>query len=233
MRAEGGRVALLDAHLDRLAGASAALDLSPMPSRGEARSAVAAALAAAGDGPRRVRLTATPRPTLLVEVTPEEPLPAAPRAVRAATARGAWSPGNADAEYKSLCYAPARRAQRLATGAGADHALLLDAAGRLGEAAMCNAFCALGDEVVTAPVTGLLPGIARARVLEAVRVREQAPSEAAWRAAAEIVLTNAVAGALAVVEVDGAPVGDGRPGALAHRLHGILRDALGAAAEPG
>ena len=39
---------------------------------------------------------------------------------------------------------------------------------------------------------------------------------------------HALAGAMAVVEVDGRPVGDGRPGPLAHDLHRILRDALGA-----
>lgn len=227
MRAGDGRVPLLERHLDRLAEAARALDLSPMPGREEARAAVAAAVAAMGGGPCRVRLTATPRPTLLVEAAPEEPLPASPPAVRAISVRGAWSPGNAGAEYKSLSYAGPRRAQREAVAAGVDHALMLDATGRLGEAALCNAFCAVGDQVVTAPTTGLLRGIARARVLESVAVREEAPSEEAWRAAHEIVLTNAVAGALAVVEVDGRAVGDGRPGPLARDLHRILRGALG------
>lgn len=233
MRAEGGRAPLLERHLDRLAEAARALDLAPMPSRGQARAAVAATLAAIGEGPCRVRLTATPRPTLLVEAAPEEPLPVGPRAVRAVSVRGAWWPADAGAEYKSLSYARPRRAQRVAAAAGADHALMLDAAGRLGEAALCNAFCAVGDEVITAPAEGLVRGIARARVLESLPVREEAPSEEAWRGAREIVLTNAVAGALAVVEVDGAAVGAGRPGPLAHDLHRILRDLLGAGAGRG
>ena len=231
MRAEGGRVPLLERHLDRLAEAAGALDLSPMPGREQARAAVAATLAAIGGGPCRVRLTATPRPTLLVEAAPDEPLSASPPPVRAISVRGAWSPENAGAEYKSLSYAGPRRAQRRATAAGAGHALMLDAAGRLGEAALCNAFCAVGDEVVTAPAAGLVRGIARARVLESAPVREEALSEDAWRGAREIVLTNAVAGALAVVDVDGAAVGDGRPGPLAHHLHRILRGALGGGAE--
>lgn len=227
MRAGDGRVPLLERHLDRLAEAARALDLSPMPGREEARAAVEETVAAMGGAPCRVRLTATPRPTLLVEAAPGEPLPAGPPAVRAISVRGAWSPGNAGAEYKSLSYAGPRRAQRAAVAAGVDHALMLDATGRLGEAALCNAFCAVGDEVVTAPATGLLRGIARARVLESVEVREEAPSEGVWRDATEIVLTNAVAGALAVVEVDGRAVGDGRPGPLARDLHRILRGALG------
>ena len=231
MRAERGRVALLERHLDRLAEGARALDLSPMPGREGARAAVAATLAAMGEGPCRVRLTATPRPTLLVEAAPEEALDESPRAVRAISLRGAWAPGNAGAEYKSLSYAGPRRAQRAAAAAGADHALLLDADGRLGEAALCNAFCAVGDEVVTAPAAGLLRGIARAQVLESVPARQEALAEDAWRPAREIVLTNAVAGAMAVVEVDGRAVGDGRPGRLAHDLHRILRDALGACGE--
>jgi branched-chain amino acid aminotransferase len=233
MRAESGRVALLERHLDRLAEAARALDLSPMPDREQARAAVEAALGAMGEGPCRVRLTATPRPTLLVEAAPEESLDERPRAVRAISVRGAWSPGNAGAEYKTLSYAGPRRAQRAAAAAGADQALMLDAAGRLGEAALCNAFCALGDEVVTAPATGLLRGIARALVLESTPVRQDALSEDAWRGAREIVLTNAVAGALAVVEVDGRAVGDGRPGPVARDLHRILRAALGAGAGSG
>ena len=230
MRAERGRVALLERHLDRLAEAAAALDLSSMPGREQARTAVAATLAAIGGGPCRVRLTATPRPTLLVEAAPEQPLSATPPAVRAISVRGAWCPGDAGAEYKSLSYAGPRRAQRRAAAAGAGHALMLDASGRLGEAALCNAFCAVDGEVLTAPAAGLVRGIARALVLESVPVRQEAPSEDDWRGAREIVLTNAVAGALAVVEVDGAPVGDGQPGPLAHDLHRILRGALGAGA---
>ncbi|HSJ73962.1 MAG TPA: hypothetical protein VK904_06565, partial [Miltoncostaeaceae bacterium] len=60
-----------------------------------------------------------------------------------------------------------------------------------------------------------------------VGAREEALDEAAWRGAREIVLTNAVAGALAVVAVDGAPVGDGRPGALARAIATALRAAWG------
>ena len=42
------------------------------------------------------------------------------------------------------------------------------------------------------------------------------------RGAREIVVANAVRGARAVVRLDGAPVGDGRPGAWARRLDSAL-----------
>jgi branched-chain amino acid aminotransferase len=227
MRAEGGRVALLERHLDRVAASAEALAMAPMPSRQAMRSAVAEALAASGADPARVRLTATPRPTLLVEAWPAEPLPAEPPAMSAISVRGAWLPGNRLAEHKTLSYAGHRAAQRRAEAAGADHALLLDADGRLGEAALANAIVALDDGAATAPARGLLAGVSREIAVAAVGAREEALPEEAWRGAREIVLTNAVRGAMAVVEVDGAPVGDGHVGALARSIASALRAAWG------
>jgi len=225
MRAEGGRVALLGLHLARLSASATTLGLDPMPSDDAMRAAVAAALAAFGDGPARVRLTATPRPTLLVEVAPAAPLGDGPAAGRAITVAGGWIPDNRLAEHKTLSYAAHRLSQRRAEAAGADHARLLDREGRLGEAALASVFCAVADGVVTAPVTGLLPGIARSVGLAATGAREEALPEAGWRGAREIVAVNAVRGAMAIVEIDGAPVGDARPGALARDLFAALRAA--------
>lgn len=228
MRAEKGRIALLQRHLARLHESAHALGLAPMPAAGEIERAVGAVLAAAPPGPGRVRLSATPRPTLLVEWVPEEPLPPGPPALRAISLAGAWSPGDAFARHKSLSYGRLRAAARRAEAAGADHALLLDDAGRLGEAAVASVVVAAGGALATAPADGLLPGIARAVVMEGVPVRERALAEDDWRAADELVVVNAVRGAAALVEVDGTPVGDGRPGPAAARLHAILREALGA-----
>jgi len=227
MRAERGRVGLLERHLDRLLASAAALGLAPMPSRERMREGAAAVVAALGAPSARVRLTASPRPTVLVEATPEAAPSPEPPAVRAVALAGAWCPGDRIAEHKTLSFAGHRLAQRRAEEAGADHVLLLDAEGRLGQAALANAFCAVGGEVVTAPARGLLGGVARAVAMAAVPVREEALPGPRWRAADEIVLTNAVAGALAVVAVDGAVVGDGRPGPLARRLGVALAQAWG------
>lgn len=227
MRAERGRVALLERHLDRLLASAATLGLAPMPTRDRMREAVAEAVAALGVPSARVRLTATPRPTLLVEATPEDPAPADPPAARAVALMGAWCPDSLIAEHKTLSYAGHRLAQRRAGEAGADHALLLDGQGRLGEAAVANVFCAVDGEVVTAPARGLLAGVSRGVAMEAAAVREEALPGPRWRGADEIVLTNAIRGAVAVVAVDGAVVGDGRPGPLARRLGIALREAWG------
>jgi len=226
MRAERGHVPLLGRHLDRLARSTRTLGLAPMPSVSAMEDAVETVVAALGAGPARIRLTVTPRPTLLVEGASAEPLAADPPATHAISQRGAWQPGLMLAQHKSLSYAGFRRAQREAERAGAQHALLLDDAGRLGEAATTSVFCAVGDRLTTAPATGLLPGVARALVLEGLATAEQVCDETAWRRADEIVLTNALRGAVAVVAVDGVPVGAGAPGPVARSIHELLRSAL-------
>ncbi|WP_217922604.1 aminotransferase class IV [Miltoncostaea oceani] len=218
MRAVDGRVPLRDRHLARLEASAAALGLSPMPSAAEAAAAVDAALAAFGPGPARVRLTATPRPTLLVEVVADDPHPAAPSAVTAVTVVGAWLPGDATAEHKTLSYLRHRGSQRRAEAAGADHALLLDDRGRVGEAALASVVWADADGLATAPVRGLLPGVARAVVMESLDVREEALDLRRRDGAAEVVLVNAVRGAMAVVAIDGRAVGSGAPGPWARRI---------------
>ena len=230
MRAADGRVPLLDHHLRRLRASSAALGLELIAGDAELREAVAGALGAHGGGPARVRLTVTPRPTVLVEVTPEVDAPGdLPGEGAAIALPGAWLPGNRIAEHKTLSHASWRLAQRRAEAAGADHALLLDREGRMGEAAVASVFCALGGEVVTAPVDGLLPGVARTIGLAATGARERAAEEVEWRSGREIVVVNAVRGATAITAVDGAPVGDGTPGPLAR----ALAEALAEAAAPG
>jgi branched-chain amino acid aminotransferase len=227
MRADGGRVPWLERHLDRLERSAAALGLAPMPERDAVREGVERALAAAAAPSARVRVTLSPRPTLLVEVTPEPAHPPLAPEARAIAIHGAWLPGHRLAEHKTLSYGAYRRAQALAAAAGVEHALLLDGAGRLGEAAVGNAFAVLHGAVVSAPVQGLLPGVARGIVLELAPVREEALEEPVWRAADELFLTNAVAGVIPVVAVDGRPIGAGRPGPVTRDLADAVRARAG------
>lgn len=81
----------------------------------------------------------------------------------------------------------------------------------------------LHGAVVTAPVRGLLPGVARGVVLELTPVREEALEEPVWRTADELFLTNAVAGVIPVVAVDGRSVGAGRPGPVTRDLADAVR----------
>ena len=207
MRGDGGTIPLLARHLRRLERSIAALDLAPMPGLDAVRDAAEAVAAALPAGPARIRVTVTPRPTLLVEGD----LLAGNQPGRLAVAafRGLWQPGRAIAEHKTLSFIGWRDSQRRATAAGADTALLLDADGGLGEASTANVFCVFGGELVTPPVRGILPGVVRELVLELTAAREEHLDEAVWRAADEMFLTSGVRGVAGVATCDGRVIGDG------------------------
>ena len=78
----------------------------------------------------------------------------------------------------------------------------------------------------------LLPGTTRSLVEELADAhdidRASVPvSEAQLRSAEEIWLSAATRGVVAVTRLDGQPVGDGRPGALWHRMHALIESYWG------
>lgn len=222
MRAENGQVAMLERHLARLSASITALALDPIPTDADIRAGVDAVVAQLDDAPHRVRITVTTRPTLLVEATPYEPGdPDAGVAVVALP--DTWWPHDEIREHKTLSYAEHRLAHRRAVAAGADHALLIDDQGRLGESDAANVFVVIDGTLVTAPIEGLLGGVTRDLLLE-VAAAEGIPvevrhiSEPEWRGADEVLLSNGLAGVTPVLTIDGVPVGDGTPGPMAARL---------------
>jgi branched-subunit amino acid aminotransferase/4-amino-4-deoxychorismate lyase len=116
-------------------------------------------------------------------------------------------------------------ARDAARRAGADEALLLDAAGRLVEGARTSAIVVdAAGRAATPPLElGGVAGIAREVLLERIPELEQRiVLEPQLRTAREIVVANAVRGARALVRLDAAEVGDARPGPWARRLDAAL-----------
>jgi branched-subunit amino acid aminotransferase/4-amino-4-deoxychorismate lyase len=118
-------------------------------------------------------------------------------------------------------------AREQAVRAGADEALLFDGEGFLIEGARSNFVLALGDGRLATPSLrrGGVAGVAREILLE--RLSEIAEAELHRRTLGEVrelIAVNAVRGARPVVELDGRPVGEGRPGPAAQ----LLREALAA-----
>jgi branched-chain amino acid aminotransferase len=221
MRGEGGHVPLINRHMARLQASITALGLAPAPSEAEVRRAVQAVMAEVDGGVHRVRVTVTTRPTLLVEATAYEPDPAPGVTVTALV--GTWWAGDEIREHKTLSYAGHRMAQRRAATLGADHALLLDDLGQLGEADAANVFVVMNGTLVTPPVEGILGGVTRDVLMEAaeaegipVEVRHLA--EAEWRNCDEMFLSNGLAGVTPVLAIDGAPVRAGHAGPITDRL---------------
>ncbi len=116
-----------------------------------------------------------------------------------------------------------------ALDAGAAEAILLRD-GLATEGAASNLFV-VREGVLLTPPKGprLLPGITRDLVLELavandLPCREEDITESALRQADEIWITSSTREILPVTELDGVIVGDGRPGPLYHRLHGLYQD---------
>jgi branched-chain amino acid aminotransferase len=106
--------------------------------------------------------------------------------------------------------------------AGADSAVLVDAAGNLVEGPGFNIFARCGDRVIT-PARGVLEGVTRATVLELLaaeklRVAVEALPAAIAQAADEVFITSTAGGVMPVTRISDQRIGDGIPGALTTRL---------------
>lgn len=116
-------------------------------------------------------------------------------------------------------------ARQAAQSAGADEAILIDAAQQLVEGARSNLFCVLRDGTLATPPidSGAVAGIARAVCLERLpEIRERMISLAELPHISELIAANAVRGARPITELDGKPVGSGAPGPWSERLADVL-----------
>jgi 4-amino-4-deoxychorismate lyase len=130
---------------------------------------------------------------------------------------------------KSISYATNMAAQRTARAAGADDAVLVGLGGELLEAPTANLWWRSGHTLFTPSLDlGILAGITRAvlgelapalglKVLEGVYTAED------LAAADEAFLSSSTREVMPVVEVDGTPIADGRPGPTATDLQAALR----------
>jgi D-alanine transaminase len=135
-------------------------------------------------------------------------------------------------DIKSIMLLGQVLAKREAAAAGAQEAWLVDTAGFVTEGASSSALIVTPDGIlVTRPNSrSILPGCTRKAVLaiaerDGVKVEERLFSVAEARGAREAILTSASNFVLPVVTIDGAPVGDGKPGPIARRLRELYIEA--------
>jgi 4-amino-4-deoxychorismate lyase len=242
LRTYAGRPFRLREHLDRLATSAAALEL-PLP--GGLEELALRAVAEAGGGDAVLRLICTRGPE-----GPGDGGPAAfaicteiPASFDADRARGlrlvllttaadplvrAASPWLLPG-VKSISYATNMAAQRTARARAADDAVLVGLGGELLEAPTASLWWRSGQTLFTPSLDlGILAGITRAvladlaptlglKVLEGVYTAED------LAAADEAFLSSSTREVMPVVEVDGTPIADGRPGPAAADLQTALR----------
>lgn len=232
IRARGGRPLRLAAHCARLRAGAEVLDL-PVPISDEAlgraleetlkanavTDGVLRLTLTRGPGPRGLLPPPQPRPTLLITAATEASSPSPIRAVIATkTRRNEHSPLS---RCKCINYLDNILARLEAAKRGADDALLLNTAGRLAGTTMANLFLVIDGVVVTPPVAdGALPGVIRAEVLAAAGAEERSLKPEDLASASEAFITNCL-GIRALVSVDGAPIGDGRPGPVFEKFRAI------------
>jgi branched-chain amino acid aminotransferase group I len=243
MRAYGGKVFGLDRHLERLAGSAATLGIevdSPA-----LKNAVMDTIRANGLSEARIRLTVSigeggtvpdpascGEPTVLVVAREYHPLPYEAyekgyRAIVSTVRRNSKSPLSA---MKSLSYLESMLARQEARAAGVDEAICLNENGFLAEASMSNVFL-VNDGALKTPgiASGFLPGITRETVLELAgelgmtTVEDDITLEELLRAE-ETFLTNSVIEIMPLTEVDGKPIGTGKPGEVTRRLKAAYKE---------
>lgn len=246
LRAYGGKPFRLAAHVARLAAGAAALGIPlPLPAARIAE-AVAETIAAndlmtddaairitlsRGTGARGLLPPADARPTLMISASVYHPPAARPLgAVISEIRRNEHSPL---ARIKSLNYLDNVLAQRDAAARGADEAILLNTAGRLACAARANLFVLRGRALLTPPESeGVLPGIARAEVLEIARelnigAHETPLDRNALATADEAFLSNSLIEIAGLGRIDGRPIGEGGIGATTAKIREAYRARVG------
>jgi D-alanine transaminase len=119
--------------------------------------------------------------------------------------------------------------RQTAIDAGAAEAILIRD-GEVTEGAASNVFIVSGGVIKTPPKGArLLPGITRDLIVELARI-QQLPieevnfSKAELLAAEEIWISSSTKEIMPVVNLNDKPVGNGRPGPLAHKLFGVFQE---------
>jgi branched-chain amino acid aminotransferase len=105
---------------------------------------------------------------------------------------------------------------------GSENVVLVDMDGNITEGPGFNVFAVIDGEVVT-PDLGILQGITRGAALDICRelgltTRTQTMSSETLRTADEAFITSTAGGVMSVTQIDGSPVGDGKPGVLTGRI---------------
>jgi branched-chain amino acid aminotransferase len=188
-----------------------------------------------GEPPLGVRDLTQCRPGLIVFVVPyvwilsPDQIRAGGRAIIASTR--ALPAQCLDPKIKSLSRQHFDLAVLQGKAAGMDVALILDLDGHVTEGPGFNVF-AVRNGTLYSPPEGVLMGITRQTVFELAAEHGMPAREAQLTAydlyaADEVFATSTAGGIMPLVEIDGRAIGDGKPGPVSERMHGLywaLRD---------
>jgi D-alanine transaminase len=172
-----------------------------------------------------------PRPTLILTVHPISPAAVARRHADGVAVVLRPDQRWARCDIKSTQLLANLLAKTEARSKGAFEAWLVDRDGFITEGASTTAWIVDREgQIVTRELShAILPGVTRRVILQtaaeaqiAIVERRFTPEEA--HAAREAFLTSATGGAVPVVQIDGRPVGEGKPGPLTRRIMALYAE---------
>jgi branched-chain amino acid aminotransferase len=246
LRTYSGRPFALDEHLDRLRWSAGRVFIELAVGADVLKQEIARALAEVGNPESMIRVMITrgrgelgldpalaESPTRVIIVAPlhTPPPEAYERGVGVVTFRTQRVADATDAAGAKIAnYLIAVLATREARRADAVEALIIDNQGLVVEGTSSNVFAVVAGRLLTPPESlGILPGITRARVLEAagalgIPVDLAALPVEALLAADELFISSSIREILPVVRVDREPLGSGVPGPLTRQLLSKFRE---------
>jgi len=249
IRAYGGRVFRLNAHLSRLQR-SAALTSLVIPltaaklekliyeglKRNRLQDAYIRLLVTRGEGDLGLDPRCCPKPNVIIIIDklalfPEKCYREGLQAVIAQTRR--TNPDALDPTIKSMNYLNNILAKIEANRQGVPEAIMLNAKGYVCECTGDNVFYVKDRVVVTPPVSaGILEGITRAAVIEIIRkktsfaIKESLFTPQELFSADEVFFTGTAAEIIPVTLINKRPIGTGAPGAVTQELVGHFKQLI-------
>lgn len=246
LRAYGGRVFMIDAHLQRLKRSARCLgidlpktihEIAALIEQGMERNNVSNAyirlLVTRGIGPIGPDPTPCCDPQLILIVRDIPPLHGQRQGGIGVALSSVRRCGvdSATAQIKSLNYLPTILAKREAKRMGVDDVILLDPRGFVAEAPVANVFIVRDGEALTpSRASGILEGVTRAVVMDLLRksgipVVEKDLTPYDLSVAEEMFLTGTHAEVVPVEEYNRARVGDSAPGPITMRVLDMFHEA--------
>jgi branched-chain amino acid aminotransferase len=249
IRSYSGRVFRLADHVDRLYDSARGIHLVIPMTKASMAEAVVSTLKSNNLRDAYIRLIVTrgagslgldPRKTTdpqviiitdSISLYPEELYEHGLKIITAGTMRN--HPAALNPRIKSLNYLNSILAKIEGTNAGCLEALMLNHKGEVSECTGDNIFVVRKGELHTPSIdAGILEGITREAVIElardmGIKVVERTMDRQDIYTADECFLTGTAAEVIPVVELDGRPIGTGKPGPITHdlrqRFHALVR----------